>query len=384
MKTLIVLSVLSALSINSIAQEVVLLPNLSNSSILNEGTERVLTSAQISELLPWAKDSKVFLIDLLEQVDGLPKSQKAERLVAGIEQVVIESAPQQAELLMRYSLNRALLINKILSSEMSNESVGFNDVKVRLLTQSIKFAIKYYDADIEKLSNKTTLPYAAFGQEYFLFLTELNKSIFDATAQYQTYRTALELLQFDLYRDLNNTTYANQILKINNGLKIYPKESASDELSINYLRQMKKLSEQLNFKVIKMDQTKSKTIIFNSLEVAKKKSNPKFVSVYSSYYGAHVCYPADRDGKAIGSSIVDIDNCAVGVASIYSSYYGANKCYQVDSEGNALNGGLVEDSKCFAGYKPFYSSYYGANLCYPVDTKGNQVGTKHVDVKYCQ
>ena len=226
------------------AQEMTL-PVIAKPAILEEGTQRNLTPAQIAELLPWAKDSKIFLNDLLENTQGLSTHDQIERLTDGIANAVGESAPKNSELLMRYALNRALVLNEILAKEMDADAVGSADIKLRVLKASIKMSLKYYDTDMMILSKKAVAPYVVFGLDYYEFLNELNKSIFDASAQYSIQRTSLEWLQWDMYRDLNNTRYASQIVKINNGLKTFPTRKLSDAQSISYIRQMKALSAQL-------------------------------------------------------------------------------------------------------------------------------------------
>ncbi len=226
--------------------EDIALPVISKPAILDEGTQRELSAAQIAELLPWAKDSKLFLTDLLDNIQGLSTTDKIDRLVEGLQQVVGESAPKNSELLMRYALNRGLVINEILSKEMSDDVVGTADAKLRVLKSSIQMAIKYYDTDMAILAKKTVAPYVIFGLDYFEFLTELNKSVFDASAQYAIQRTAFEWLQWDLYRDLNNAAYAPQIVKINNSLKTFSNKKLTDAQSIASIRQMKKIAQQLN------------------------------------------------------------------------------------------------------------------------------------------
>lgn len=242
--TLLILSTMSFATI--VKADQIIIPVISKPAVLQEGTQRELTAAQIAELLPWAKDSKVFLKDLLESTQGLSSTDKLDRLVEGMKTVVGESAPKNTELLMRYAINRGLVLNEILAKESSVETVGSIDAKVRVLVSSINMAIKYYDTDMATLSKKSPAPFVTFGMDYFNFLTELNKSIFDATAQYSIQRTSLEWLQWDLYRDLNNTGYAAQIVKINNSLKVYPAKVTSDKQAISFIRQMKGLTSQLD------------------------------------------------------------------------------------------------------------------------------------------
>ena len=146
------------------------LPVITTPSQLNEGIQRGLTEAQIAELLPWAKDSKVFLADLLENVEELSTTDKVERLIDGIKKSVLESAPKNSELLMRYTLNRALAVSSILTNEMDPNAVGSVDVQSRVLILSIKLALKYYEADMDSLNNKAKTPFVSYGINYFDFL----------------------------------------------------------------------------------------------------------------------------------------------------------------------------------------------------------------------
>lgn len=228
--------------------ETINLPVITKPTILEEGTQRELTASQIEELLPWAKDSKVFLNDLLDGIQGLSSLDKHDRLIEGIKSVVGESAPKNSELLMRYVLNRGLVVDEILSNEMKDDEVGTIDAKNRVLISSVKMAIKYYELDMAVLSKKNKTAFAVFGADFFEFLNELNKSIFDASAQYNILRTSLEWLQWDLYRDLNNASFASHIVKINNSLKIYPNKKMTDAQSIAFIRQMKGVSQQLKIK----------------------------------------------------------------------------------------------------------------------------------------
>jgi hypothetical protein len=234
-------------SLKSQAEDIII-PLIFKPSILEEGTSRNLSDAQIEELLPWAKDSKVFLVELLDSIDDLNIASKNEKLLAGIKTVVSESAPVSSELLMRYTLNRGLAIYDILNKETNKDAIGVADVKLRVLNSTIAMAIKYYDVDVDSLSQKSKITFADFGKDYYNFLAELNKSIFDASAQYAIQRTTLEWLQWDLYRDSNNTKYAARIVKINNALKKFPAQRVSDLQSIAYLKDMRKLAVELKFK----------------------------------------------------------------------------------------------------------------------------------------
>jgi hypothetical protein len=355
------------------------LPVINKPLALEEGTQRVLTEAQIAELLPWAKDSKNFLVDLLDNVKDLSATEKVDRLLDGIQSVVSDSATKNSELLMRYALNRALVVSNLLNVEMDADAVGTIDAKVRVLILSIKMALKYYDTDMNTISKKTTSPFASFGVDYFSFLTELNKSIFDASAEYNIQRTSLEWLQWDLYRDLTNNQYASQILKINNALKTFPAKKLSDAQSLSYIRQMKKISQQLN--LLKKPETSK-----------AQKNNGKYGSFYSFNYSRYLCYDMDKAGARLGtqSDYLDDQFCTVGYQVFYETNYKQYLCYNIDSAGHRIGNysDYIDINKCVKSmiYKTIYSGEYSANKCYRVDDDGHRLGSysDYVENRFCQ
>lgn len=235
------LALLSSITTAVFAEDIVI-PVVSKPRALQEGIQRDLTSDQVAQLIPWAKNSKLELKELLESVKQLNTEDKIEKLVIGIESIIEKSAQKNSELLMRYVLNRALVINKELSEEMDSLVVGSMDVKLRVLSTSITMALDYSDDDVTTLNTNNKIRYAMFGKVYYSFLYELNKSIFDASAQYKILKTALEWYQWDLYRDLDNNVYAAYIVKINNILKQYPKQKAQDTEAMAFVRQLKNFS----------------------------------------------------------------------------------------------------------------------------------------------
>lgn len=237
-------SLLVTITLSTILKaEEIHLPVITRPIALEEGTQRVFSEAQINELTPWAKDSKIALADLLENISSLGSTDKVERLIDGIKSIVGESSPKNSELFMRYVLNRSLVLHNILESQLDMNEVGSIDTDLRLLILSVNLAIKYCDVDMENLTKKTPAPFALFGFDYFKFLSELNKSIFDASAGFEIGKISLEWLAWDLYRDLKNKQYAPQIIKLNNSLKNLPKSKISDKQSLSYIKQMKKTSQ---------------------------------------------------------------------------------------------------------------------------------------------
>lgn len=125
---------------------------------------------------------------------------------------------------------------------------------------------------------------------------------------------------------LNNTSYAPQIVKINNALKIFPQKKMPDAHAINYIRQMRKTIEQLDMKLVTKSSQETSTIFNIAPEVQKT------ISVNKSRY------------------------------RLYNG-----QCYAIDSSGNYLwDAGKQSWSKCHDGK---YKTYNGA--CYPIDNSGN-------------
>lgn len=356
----------------SLHAEEIILPQISAPSYLEEGVQRELSISQIAELLPWANNSKMFLQDLLDQVQGLPVDQKIEQLSEGIKQVVVESSSKSSELIMRFALNRSLVLLETLSKESSDEFAGTVDAKLRVLTTSIHFALKYHDVDLAYLTKKIALPYTAFGKDYFSLVHELNKSIFDASAQFAVERLALEFLQWDLYRYINNTVNAPQIVKINNALKMYPKKSSSDRSAIGYIQQMKKLIGQLNLndktalKIEIASEDRPSILPERLLEV--RPTSPDYLNDPSGY-----CRAVNGNGKLSNENYHESKMCAYQYLVDRSGY-----CRAADMRGNLSMTDYYVSSKCASQYLVDRSGY-----CRAADSKGNLAMTDYFESTKC-
>jgi hypothetical protein len=241
----IISTVVMSVCTHAIASDEIILPVISKPAQLDEGTQRTLTQSQINELLPWTKNSRIALIDLLEELNDISSiKDRIEHLDNGIKSVVSESS-SSSELFMRYVLNRALVLQETLKKETNENTIGIADVKFRVLLTSVKMAIKYYDIDAKTLSNQSNMNFASFGAVYSSFLIDLNKSVFDASAQYTIHKIILEWLSWDLYRDLENKSYASQIVQISTFMKTLPASKITDTQSLVYIRKMRNLEEKL-------------------------------------------------------------------------------------------------------------------------------------------
>lgn len=220
-------------------------------TVFDEGLQTELTQEQVDELLPWVNQSKLRLEDMVEAVSGMSLDNKITAMITGIRDVVLKSAPKHSELLMRYTLNRGVRLVEILGEEADMNQRGVKEAQLRILKQSVQFALKYYEIDkkyIEQSSSFQRTQYAAYGIDFSKFLFELNKSILDASAQYALARLNLALLRSDLHRDLANKRYADDIFKLHLALSTLPeKGEGNDQLLIDQIRKIKKVYYGLTF-----------------------------------------------------------------------------------------------------------------------------------------
>ncbi len=313
----------------------VALPTILKPDSLDEGTERILSDSQIAELIPWARDSKMFLSDLIDSTQGLSISDKIERLEFGLKQVIKDSTRSNSELFMRYVLNRAIIIKNTLDSEMDNSVVGSEDVKLRVLLSSIKMSINYYDADMSNLAKKSSPDFKKFAEEYFVFLSELNKSIFDASAQYFVQRISLEWLQWDLYRDINNARHAPKIIKINNALKMSSKEKQSDAQYIRNIQHLKRISLQLEILPKNVS-----SIVENFDNLSINEAREKFT--YSNY--SFRCYKRNPNGETNYTEAINNRYCANKNKFQFVSQ--TRECYKMSFNDDIMWGDRVSLSDC--------------------------------------
>lgn len=254
----VILSTIVMSVYTQVSADEIIIPVISKPALLDEGTQRTLTDEQVNELLPWTKNSRMALTSFLEDLKEISSTNdKIEFLHNGIKSVVSESTAK-SELFMRYVLNRALVLESTIKKETDSSTTGIADVKLRVLLSSVKMAIKYYDIDARMLNNQTSMDFASFGAGYSTFLIDLNKSIFDASAQYSVHKIILEWLAWDLYRDSNNVVYAAQIVEISNFMKTLPTEKLTDSQSLVYIRKMRKVEERLDISsIVEKIQSKS-------------------------------------------------------------------------------------------------------------------------------
>lgn len=197
--------------------------------------------------MPWAQNTRAHLEKLLLTTKHLTYLEKAQELIRGIRQGVLSSAPHNAELAMRYVLNRANLIYTIMrSSPHANEPMAV-DAQNRLLIDSIKMAIKYYKSDMQamvqakagKSASNITFKFAVDYQNYLGTITQFN---FDPKVNYQIQRLRMSFFQWDLYRLKDNKSFANSIVDIKRLIERYSSQPPKNDQQAIRLAKKNKLS----------------------------------------------------------------------------------------------------------------------------------------------
>ena len=243
---MLITTLLLLLSPPHLAAEVVSLPEIAPPAGIVEGIEVKLSEEDVARLRPWAKNSKSLLEGLVESIEGFGNAKSIEWLTSGIRDVVEWSHPKHPELLMRYVLNRGLLVDEKMAREMDSAVPGVLRIRKNFLLSSIHLALGHYKSDLSFLDDKAPLAlsqidFARFGLDYARFLQEFSRQLFDVSAQYQVARLGLGLLHWDLYRDLKNKKYAPTITKVHQRLKIWPEFTPAEEDALVFIRQMRKL-----------------------------------------------------------------------------------------------------------------------------------------------
>lgn len=209
--------------------------------LYNEGTEVTLSVQQAMSLMPWAQNSKSYLKKLLNSTQNLAYLEKRQALINGIRQGALNSAPKNAELSMRYVLNRANLVYKIMrTSTHANEPMAV-DAQNRFLELSVRMAISLYQSDLElmKLAKKGETIHNItfdFATRYQNLLGHILQYSLDPKVNYQIQQLRLGLFHWDLFRLRENKSYGELIIGVRQLLKTYPAQSPLNNESATLLK----------------------------------------------------------------------------------------------------------------------------------------------------
>lgn len=284
---------------------------------LEERMQMELTDEFVDSLRPFARNLGRRLNSLLDRAAELNKADAEDYLVRALTQMVYESDIKIDEMLSREVLERAILIHRVLEAETDSNDFGVIDMRIRLLTRAIEMARdKYSNQDMNFFDTKSEISYAAFGKEYIVYLAGLNKSVFDASAQYQLQKLALKFYQYDLARDVNYESHATDIVEIHDSLPAFPDEVSGDRASIQYIRSLRKLMFTLDVNFPKAEVIEE-MVRYGDIEIIGYVENKKFRFTGNNVTDVYnKCVHAVRGGELVTQA--DDMTFSVNKNTIYS------------------------------------------------------------------
>ncbi len=227
------------------------LPRLSVPSELSsgefaEGTITRLSPTEVAEFLPWAQNARNQLNRALTQSRGLPLRDRMPLLERAVQAVVSRSGNRQYQLLMRFALNRGLLLVEELEKSIDMRAIGSLESGLDILQRSINVALAFYESDLafqqraQADQNTTVIPHARFGSAFMQELLPGVLNVLDAKAQYRLMYKLVEMVNWDLSRDAEANRHAETIVEAYEMSQDLPSTPSTDDKT--NLRQMRRLN----------------------------------------------------------------------------------------------------------------------------------------------
>lgn len=213
-----------------------------------EGTITRLSSAEVAEFLPWAQNARNQLNRALTQVAQLPLRERLPVLERVARAVVAQSGPRQYQLLMRFALNRGLLLVDELERSTDMSAIGAIENALDLVQRSITVALRFYESDLAfqqravSDTHAVTIPHAQFGRAFMQELYPAVVNVLDAGAQYRLLYKLVEMVNWDLSRDAEANVFAEIIVEayeLTQDLPAVP--SGDDKTNLRYVRRLNSL-----------------------------------------------------------------------------------------------------------------------------------------------
>lgn len=211
-----------------------------------EGTVTRMSEAEVNEFRPWASNAKSVLTRALSQIKNMPLGDRATYLKTTIQSVVVQSGTRQYQTLMRFALNRGMLLLDEFERLVPATELGQTESGLDILLASVRSSLSFYESDLnfqERVQAglaSTDIPYATFAANFSLNLVPSVLNVMNAKAQYRLMYKLVEMLTWDLSRDANAAAYAEIITEAYDLLKGLPEESRLDD------RQTLRLTRKLN------------------------------------------------------------------------------------------------------------------------------------------
>lgn len=211
----------------------------------SEGTDTKLTPADIQKFKPWAQSARKVLTKALEDAKIMPISERSSFIKSQVQGVVNRSGSKRYQTLMRYALNRGLLLVDELNQQADMSSIGTRENQLDILMKTIDVALSFYESDleyqkrIESGDSVVEINNAQFGYALASRLMTAAINILDASAQYKVVYKTLEMFNWDLSQDRNARDYSETIWDIYNNLSRYSEQpNTNDFINIQNVRKL--------------------------------------------------------------------------------------------------------------------------------------------------
>jgi len=218
-----------------------------------EGMMTELSAEDIKKFLPWAQNARKILDDALAESLRFSLFEKVNFLESEMKRVVQGSGNKNYQLLMRSSLNRGLLLSKILKEESDINDPGILQNHLSILVGSIELAKFFFESDNafqqKAQDNKVrSVPYALFAKKMGHYYLPISLSIFDTSAQYRVLYKTLEMINWDMAQDENamGAELAEPIVDIFRTLQRLPLNPKTDIGLLAHIQTMNFLVQKLN------------------------------------------------------------------------------------------------------------------------------------------
>ena len=156
-------------------------------------------------------------------------------------------------MLMRFALNRGLMLSEELLKEADLNNAGVVENQLDILSRSIDVALHVHESDLSYQrrvstgNNIVNINYASFGVTLGQSYIAAARNIFDASAQYRVMYKAYEMMNWDLSQDRNAKDYSEVIVDIYRTLeRLSDIPSRNDIENIKNTRVLNYLGEKIN------------------------------------------------------------------------------------------------------------------------------------------
>ena len=227
-----------------------------SSGEFEEGTLVSLTEDEVETFEVWAINLESLLYQSLKDSMNKPINERVEFIENEIKNIVRSSGKKKYQTLMRFALNRGMLLNKILLDESDINVRGTVENQIDILVKSIDIAREFYQSDldfhmqVQSLDDPVQIQYAQFGLRFArkMFFAAIN--IFDASAQYRVLYKILEMLNWDIVQDSHSILYSEVIIDIYRLLESFDEMNViDDQLNLKRVRQMIQLFKRAEVKI---------------------------------------------------------------------------------------------------------------------------------------